>query len=160
MPELILMRHAAARPTVIGGTDFERPLSARGRAAAAQAAHRLETAGVQLERLLYSPARRTRETAAIVAQELALHSSMLEAVPELYAAVPQALRAVIVRCHASAMVLLVVGHNPGVSDFGRELARSLSHDSLPTAGFWRVPFDAGDWQLLTRGAGARMARSN
>ena len=160
MPELILMRHAAARPTVIGGTDFERPLSARGRAAAAQAAHRLETAGVQLERLLYSPARRTRETAAIVAQELALHSSVLEAVPELYAAVTQTLREVIVRCHAGATVLMVVGHNPGVSEFGRELAGSLSVDYLATAGFWRVPFDGGGWQQLTRREGARMAQSN
>ena len=160
MPELILMRHAAALPAAIDGIDFERPLSARGRAAAAQAARRLETAGVPLERLLYSPARRTRETAAIVARELALHSSMLEAVPELYAAVPKTLREVIVRCHAGAMTLMVVGHNPGVSEFGRELAGSLPHDSLATAGFWRVPFDGGGWQQLTRRVGARMAQSN
>ena len=150
MGELILMRHAAALPAAIGATDFERPLSGPGRAAAAQAGRRLGTAGVNVERLLYSPAQRTRATAAIVARELSLDTAALEAVPELYTASPQAIRQAIVRFHGDAQVLMVVGHNPGISELGRELASGLAHDHLPTAGFWRLPFDTDRWQLLTR----------
>ena len=154
MQELILMRHAAALPVAIDGSDFERPLSAPGRAAALQAARRLAANCAGIERVLFSPARRTRETAAIVAQELALDTALLHAVPELYAATPRAIRAAIVRDHANAAVLLIVGHNPGLSEFGSQLISRRSRDHLPTAGFWRLPFDASGWQALTRSAGA------
>jgi phosphohistidine phosphatase len=155
MPELILMRHAAALPAGIDANDFERPLSAPGRAAAAQAAQRLEAAGVRVARLLYSPARRTHETAAILAHELALGPSILEVVPELYAASASTMRAAIARLHTNAATLLVVGHNPGISDLGQELASGLSHDHLPTAGYWRLPFAEGSWQQLMDPHGAR-----
>jgi len=152
MAELILMRHAAAVAAVAGGTDFERALSASGRAAALQAARRLAAAGAKPERVLYSPARRTRETAAIVARELGLEAAALESVPTLYSASPPAIRTAIEQGHGGVSTLLVVGHNPGISDFGGELARGRSHDQLSTAGFWRLPFDAGGWQALTRSA--------
>jgi phosphohistidine phosphatase len=151
MAELILMRHAAAVAGAAGGTDFDRPLSGSGRAAAVQAARRLAASGVTPERVLYSPARRTRETAAIVARELSLDPAALESVPALYSANPPAIRQAIERGHGRASTLLVVGHNPGISDFGRELA-GPSHDQLPTAGFWRLPLDAAGWQSLTRSA--------
>jgi phosphohistidine phosphatase len=148
--ELILMRHAAALPAAMGATDFERPLSAPGRAAAAQSARRLAASGVKVDRLLYSPARRTRDTAAIVAGELSLDAAALESVPELYTASSQSIRETIERFHGNAVIVMVIGHNPGISDFGRELANGLSHDHLPTAAYWRLPFDAGSWHLLTR----------
>ena len=73
---------------------------------------------------------------------------MLREVPKLYAATPAAIRAAIVRAHADAAVLFVVGHNPGISEFGVELAGRQSHGYLPTAGFWRLPFDERGWQAL------------
>ena len=156
MVELILMRHAAALPAAIGATDFERPLSAPGRSAAAHAARRLSTAGVNVERLIYSPARRTRETAAIVAGELSLEAPALQSVPELYGASPHAIRQAIERFHGEARTLMVIGHNPGITDFGRELAPGRSHDLLPTAAFWRLPFDAAGWHDLTRRGGSEV----
>jgi phosphohistidine phosphatase len=148
--ELILMRHAAALSAAIGATDFERPLSVPGRAAAAQAARRLSAAGVSVEQLLYSPAKRTWDTARIVAQELGLEAAALVSIPELYNASPLDIRQAIERFHGGAQGLMVIGHNPGLSDFGRELGGGLSHDHLPTSAFWRLPFDAGSWQHLTR----------
>ena len=156
MAELILMRHAAAQPAAAGASDFERPLSSRGRAAAVLAARRLQASGAQVERLLYSSARRTRETASIVARELALDPAALHALDELYAASPNAIRAAIQRNHSDANTLLVVGHNPGISDFGQELVKGLSPEQLATAAYWRVPLGAGNWQLLTRGGAAQV----
>jgi len=155
MAELILMRHAAAVPAAENASDFERPLSSRGRAAAALAARQLSRSGVELDRLLYSPARRTHETASILARELALDPAALQALPDLYAAEPRAIRAGIQHHHAHATTLLVVGHNPGISDFGRELANGLVPAHLPTAGYWRLRFDAQDWRQWLRGEAAR-----
>jgi phosphohistidine phosphatase len=154
MGELILMRHAAALPGAIGATDFDRVLSAAGRAAAAQAARRLATGNLKVQRLLFSPAQRTRDTASIVARELSLDPAALQSVPELYAASPQSIRASIERYHANAVTLMVIGHNPGLSEFGHELDSGLGRNPLSTAAFWRLPFDAGAWQRLTRPASA------
>jgi len=152
MPDLILLRHAAAKPAAAGATDFERPLSGRGRSAAARAAQRLRGSGGAIDRLLYSPARRTQETAGILARELALGEDALLAVPELYAASAAAIRAVVKNKRGTTAVLLVVGHNPGISDLGRELVRGLAPEGLSTAAFWRFSFDAENWPALTRGA--------
>ena len=97
MLELILLRHAEALPAGLDASDFERPLSKRGQAAAVQSARRLAAAGVTIGRVLFSPARRTHDTAAIVARELALDDTRLHTVPELYAATPTAIRAGLVR---------------------------------------------------------------
>ncbi len=146
MHELVLMRHAAAVPAAIDGDDFGRPLSGSGRAEALQAAGRLASEAPAIERILYSPAQRTSATAQIVAAEFKLDADALVAVPELYAATPPAIRASIAREHGGARVLLVVGHNPGISEFGAALARQRGH--LHTAGYWRHSLDAHGWRRL------------
>ena len=143
------MRHAAAQSAAIGASDFERPLSPVGRHEAARSAQRLAASTASVERVLFSPARRTSETAQIVAGELSLGTQALVAVPALYAATPAAIRAAIARDHGNARVLLVVGHNPGISELGCELGGLGSHAQLPTAGFWRRALDAHAWQALT-----------
>ena len=144
------MRHADALPAAAAATDFDRLLSTRGRAAAAQSARRLASGRLKVERLLLQPGAAHPRHGRDCGRELALDSSALAAVPELYAASPPTIRKAIARCHAGATTLLVVGHNPGISEFGQELAGALAHEQLPTAGYWRLPFDADGWQRLLR----------
>src|SRR5258706_6950966 len=106
------MRHAQAAPAALGAEDFSRPLTAAGRRAAARAALALTAAGARIERVLLSPANRTRETAAIAARELELDESALQPVPELYAASAPVIRAVIALHHRGARDLLVNGLQP------------------------------------------------
>jgi phosphohistidine phosphatase len=145
--ELILMRHAEALPAAIDAEDFSRPLSDAGRAAAARAARAL-AAGPRIDRLLHSPALRTSDTAAIVAAALSLRPAQLEAVPELYLATALRVRAVIAARHGGARTLLVVGHNPSLSELGGELDPKHSHGHLATAAFWRLPLAADAWREL------------
>jgi phosphohistidine phosphatase len=149
MPEIILMRHAAAVPAAVDASDFERDLSGPGRVEAVQAARRLAREAPSIERVLYSPAQRTRTTADIVVAELALAPDAVLAMPTLYAASRAAIRDAIAREHGGAQVLLVVGHNPGISELASELSARPRH--LPTAGFWRGALAGGDWQALLRG---------
>jgi phosphohistidine phosphatase len=146
--ELILMRHAEALPVALDADDFSRPLTPQGRAAAARAARKL-AGGTAIERLLYSPALRTSETAAIVAAALALGPTLLEPVPELYLATPLRIRAAIAQGHAGARTLLVLGHNPSLSELGGELDPKHAQGHLATAAFWRLPFAADAWRGLT-----------
>ena len=149
MHELILMRHAQALPAAIDDGDFARPLTDAGRAAGARAAHKL-AAGATIGRVLFSPAHRTSETAAIVAGGLLIEPARLKEVPELYLATPAVVRAAIARWHGDAHTLLIVGHNPSLSELGGQLDGQLSNSHLPTAGFWRLRLDDNAWQALTQ----------
>jgi len=146
--ELILMRHAEALPAAIDAEDYARPLSEAGRGAAARAASLL-AGGAAIERLLYSPARRTSETALIVADVLSLAPAQMHAVPELYLATPQRVRASLAQWHHGARVVLIIGHNPSISELGAELAPAHRRGHLQTAAYWRLPFDAAAWRSLT-----------
>lgn len=150
MHELILLRHAQAAPAVLGAEDFSRPLTAAGRRAASRAVRALAAAGVRIGRVLLSPAHRTRETATIAARELELDASLLQPVPELYAASAAVIRKVIALHHGGAETLLVVGHNPGISDLASQLSALPVHAHLPTAGLCRLPLTEAGWRQLTQ----------
>lgn len=142
------MRHADAAPATRDADDFERPLTDAGRISAARAA-KLLAVGAPIERVLYSPARRTSETAAIVADSLRFEKSVRQAVPKLYLATAHLIGAALAEWQGNARVILVVGHNPGVSDLGGELSPSHAGTILQTAAYWRLPLDDAQWLALT-----------
>jgi len=146
MHELLLFRHADAEAHSARVSDYQRPLSDAGRAAAASAGRRLARAPWRPQRLLYSPARRTAETAAILAKALELAGQQLQALPGLYLATPETLRSELKAHHGEAQRLLIVGHNPGLSEFGARLAARYAGQQLPTAAYWHITLDATDWQ--------------
>ncbi len=64
MSRLLLLRHAKSDWGEAGLQDFDRPLAPRGQRAAADMAKAISAAGMLPDRILCSPARRTRETLA------------------------------------------------------------------------------------------------
>jgi phosphohistidine phosphatase len=148
--ELILMRHAQAEQAALGAEDYMRPLTSAGRRAAARAALVLGAAGVRIERVLLSPANRTLETATIAARELKLDQSVLHSIPELYAASAAVIREVIVQHRGGARCLLVVGHNPGISELASRLSVHHGNTHLPTAGLCRLPLTDEGWRQLAQ----------
>ncbi|HXR36012.1 MAG TPA: phosphohistidine phosphatase SixA [Candidatus Binataceae bacterium] len=90
--------------------DAERALTAQGKAKMARTAQGLRKAKVRPELILTSPLRRARETAEIVAGELA--GTKIEALDELApGAEPSAVVAALRRYH-SLRAIALVGHQP------------------------------------------------
>ncbi len=127
---LVILRHAkAADPTRT--PDVDRPLTPRGHADAAAAGGWLAAHGYAPEAVLCSPARRTRQTWQDVAH--AFPAAVPVRYPKrLYGAGLADLLEVIGECDESAWSVLLVGHNPGVTDLA-------------------VHLDGGDGELRTRG---------
>ena len=138
MVELLLLRHAEAEPAALDGEDFQRPLTARGRDAALGAAARLAALPWHPQQLLYSPAVRTAATATLIAQALKLDAHTLQEVPELYLATPPTLCRVVRIWHGNVDRLMIVGHNPGLSEWGTQLDARFAGHNLPPAGYWLV----------------------
>lgn len=148
MRRLLLLRHAQAEPAGSGGADSDRPLSPRGRVEALEAAHCIADAGLKCQALLASPAVRTRETAAIVAAELQLQQ-LPRFEPGFYLGDADALLAPLGTLDAGISTLLLVAHNPGISELAQRFQRAPPPLELRTAGLCLVIFNAGtDWSDL------------
>lgn len=138
MRELILLRHAHAESPVPGQDDRARPLSQVGLAEARAAGDWLREHGLAPDRVLCSPALRTRQTldalgdtgCADVREEAAIY----EASPGTLIALADV--------HGDARRLLLVGHNPGLEQLAALLYSGQSGDyrGMPPGGIAVLEF--------------------
>jgi phosphohistidine phosphatase len=110
---LLLIRHAKAAD---GPVDAERPLTERGMRAAAAIGTWLVDARFAPERVLVSPARRTRQTWEHASRSLEPPpESVVD--PRIYDNTVEDLLAVVQEVPAELRTLAVVGHNPSIAEF-------------------------------------------
>lgn len=131
MKTLILMRHAKATWDHDQWPDFERPLNAVGEADAPRMGRRLVQASLQPDAIFCSSARRTRQTADLVAGELGYSDPILDK-PELYLCPVSVWEDLVHRLPDAWNSVLCIGHNNGLEDLISSLQRRRA--PLPTAG--------------------------
>lgn len=124
--QIILVRHAHAEWPAYRGADFDRPLTPQGLADATAAAAAIRDATHRPDVLLTSPAIRTMQTADVIATALGLPASAITPVDTLYNAGPAALETELRRALAVAGSVLLVAHNPGISELARQLTGDRS----------------------------------
>jgi phosphohistidine phosphatase len=147
---LILLRHAKAADPDDYATDIERPLTARGHRDATAAGLWLAAEGYVPDAVLCSTAVRTRETLS----DLSLKSdkSPVAFDPRIYAGPALDTLDLIQTVGATVETLLLVGHNPTISDLSDELApRALEDGGLATSGIAVHRFE-GTWKDLAAAA--------
>jgi phosphohistidine phosphatase len=142
------MRHADARWNDPGMTDLERPLNRRGSAAAEAMARRLLQMELVPDLLLASPARRTQQTADIVARELALPARRVVREDALYLASAPDLLKLVHGTGPRVAHLLIVAHNPGLSELVQLLLPERGSAGLATAAVCSIAFDAAHWSAV------------
>ena len=143
MRELILLRHAHAESAVAGQDDIDRPLSREGLAEAEAAGKWLKDHGHLPDRIITSPARRTRETLEQVLHALGYVEQRQDR--RVYDATPGTLMQVADEHREQARVMLV-GHNPGLEQMAALLASGQSGEfrGMPAGAIavLRLPADA------------------
>ena len=148
MKRLTLMRHGDARWKDAGLKDIERPLNRRGTAAAEAMARRLLELELVPELLLVSPARRTQQTAEIVARGLSIPARRVVREEKLYLAAAIDLLQVVHETGPRISHLLLIAHNPGVSELAAMLVPEGSKSGLATAAVCSIAFNAPGWSAL------------
>jgi len=98
--------------------------------------------------LLASHATRAQRTAKLVARALGVGAELIKTVDSLYLAEPSTVLAVIAAQDDSYSCLLVVGHNPGLTDLVNLLLPDLALDNLPTAGVVAIDVATTRWTDL------------
>lgn len=153
---LVLLRHASADATRPGQADADRTLSVLGRAEADAAADFLATLPIlpPIERLICSPALRTRQTAERVLARMGAIDTRYDS--RIYEASPGELLNVL-DDHDDVSVATLVGHNPSLEHLVALLStgRSGAFRGMPPAGLallrWPVgtPLEPGNVELVT-----------
>ncbi len=118
---LILMRHAKSSWHSDAPTDHARPLAPRGRRDAPRVGHRLVELDWSPELVLSSDSARTRETWALVAEEL-LVAPQVRFLAALYHGGAEALGAALAEVPPGVRTVLALGHNPGWEELATRLA--------------------------------------
>jgi phosphohistidine phosphatase len=151
MLKLILVRHAKSSWDHDGLSDFERPLNDRGRRDAPAMGQRLLKFDLVPSLIVSSPALRAISTARLLAQEFEIPLDDIQLREPIYDASVKALLAVVQGLPAQGPVMLV-GHNPGISEFAKLLA-TCPFDDMPTCAVVVIDLDVSDWKDVKPKAG-------
>ncbi len=142
---LLILRHGKAEFSSTDGQDISRILAERGHKEAKLMGKVLRKAGLVPQRILCSPATRTRETTESLVTKL-------KATPEVViengiynAGVGELVQ--ILRQQLDAISLMIVGHNPGLEELVSRLISPSNPPTiqLPTCGLARIDFDIDQW---------------
>jgi phosphohistidine phosphatase len=144
---LTLLRHAHAEAKRPNGTDAERTLDRRGLAEAAEMARRLGERRWPPDLILVSPAIRTRQTATAIERQFGLLGEQTLVAADLYLAEAEELLDAIRTIPPATCHLLVVAHNPGITDLARLLESREARD-LDTAGMFTGILAVEDWTAV------------
>ena len=132
---LLLLRHAKSSWRQPIASDFDRPLSGRGVRDGTHFGQHLVTELPRPDLILCSPARRTRDTLAFLIPGL-IDPRLVAFESELYQASASSLLDRIRRVPADIDTLMLIGHNPALTDLTNMLVsgRRGVIDNLPTFG--------------------------
>lgn len=145
MKTLILLRHAKSSWNDQTQRDIDRPLNERGRHDAPIMADRLGARGTIPQRIICSPALRTVTTAEIFANRLHIPLELIHHERQIYLGGPAHLLNLLHQQENNIDCVLLVGHNPALTDFLNELCPHARIDNMPTCCVAELEFDSNEW---------------
>lgn len=141
---LYLLRHAKSSWSDISLPDWARPLNDRGRRDAPLMASRLSQQKVLPELIVSSTAVRAFDTACTMAHALGRTNKSIVIRKEIYEASAHTLIELIQKTDSGIQSLMLVGHNPGLTNLTNALGnRAL--ENLPTCAWVRLRFENANW---------------
>ena len=159
MKRLTLLRHAKSSWTEPSLADHDRVLSERGERDAPKMGKRMAARKVRPSLIIASSAARARATAKFIAEALKYPAEFLQVEKELYLATPDQILELVCSQEDNFSDLLLIGHNPGITDLANRLLPSIGLNNLPTSGVVALDFDTKKWSELAEVSGHVRLRS-
>ena len=153
MKYLTLLRHAKSSWQDPSLADHDRPLNKRGKGDAPRMGARLAARDERPSLILTSTAVRARATARLLADALGYPREFLHSDRALYHADPDQILAVVAQQDDAFEHILLVGHNPGLTQLANALVPDLRLANVPTAGVVAIALDILAWRDVTRATG-------
>ena len=156
MKTLYLVRHAKSSWSDPSLADQDRPLNKRGLRDAPVMGQRLAGHQGRVDALWTSPARRAVETAHYFAKAMTVPRKEIELRDRLYTSSIDDLLFEVKSCPDEVKHLLVVGHNPVITEFANlliESGRDMEVGMIPTCGIVALEFPCSTWQKIRENEG-------
>ena len=145
---LYLVRHAKSSWEDSSLADYDRPLNKRGKRDAPEMGRRLAKQNIRPDQVISSPAKRAKKTASAMAEMVGYPPKKIQWEKNLYHALPETLLEYIHQAPADCESLMLVGHNPGLTDFYNALSDE-EIENIVTAGVVCLTFDTDSWHEIT-----------
>lgn len=146
MKKLLIVRHAKSS-WGDGVEDFDRNLKKKGKVNAPFMAGKLLSRGLNIKQIISSSAVRTMKTTKLINSVLGLNDSKITFQKELYLAPPKTIISTIQSVDDSIDELMIVAHNPGVTQVVNFLANE-HYENIPTSGMACILFDIKSWSEI------------
>jgi phosphohistidine phosphatase len=146
MKTLFLLRHAKSSWSDPGLEDRRRPLNKRGKRDAPIMGDRLRTRKECPDLILTSPALRARCTAELFADACGYSPEMIVEESDLYFSSTRAIEGIIVNQDDQYRSLMLVFHNPDITQFVNSIDGDIRIDNVPTCGMVKLISDIDRWR--------------
>ena len=146
--EVILIRHTKSSWADLGMRDFDRPLKKDRTDDAKNMAEYLKELNLKPELILCSPAVRTKQTAEFFCAKLKYNFSDIIFDMRLYESSAEDYMQVIREANAKIKTLVVIGHNPSITDFTNQFLKDKI-DEVPTTGVVWLEFETDNWEIYS-----------
>lgn len=148
MKVLFLVRHGQSSWDDVKVADRERPLTDKGKSDAAKMGKRLAESEVALDMIVASPAQRAHATAEVIARKLDFKRKHIVQDERLYGGQVDDLLQLIQDVGGDHKRLMLVGHNPLLSEL--VLCLAGKDVNLPTCAVAVLKFDTKSWAKIGR----------
>lgn len=146
MKSLFLLRHAKSSWSESGVSDQQRPLNKRGERDAPFMGEKFRQRGENLDLILTSPALRARHTAELFANACGYSAEDIIEESELYLAGQRSVESVIAIQDDANESIMLVFHNPGITDIANLCETAIPINNVPTCGLVKLSCDVEHWR--------------
>lgn len=144
MKTLYIVRHAKSSWKNPDLSDVERPLLEKGKKRTRRVVEYLINNEISPDLIISSHAERATETAAIIAHALNYDKDRILIDRSLYYGNSETLRRLFFDLPSDANSLMIVGHNPTMTNFAN-IFIDKKLEWLPTSAVMALKFNAGNW---------------
>ncbi|MBN1904764.1 MAG: histidine phosphatase family protein [Deltaproteobacteria bacterium] len=145
MKTIYLLRHAKSSRDDTTLDDFERPLNNKGRESLVIMGKLLNDLDVMPDIIISSPASRAAMTARAIASKIHYPLDKISYREALYLSEKDILIEEIKNIKNTFKSVMVVGHNPGITDLANFLG-DKKIDDIPTCGLCSIEFALRSWK--------------
>lgn len=153
MKQIIFVRHAKTESWDFGKEDFSRKLTKRGIQDSGIIAESLKSNSLIPELIYTSSAVRAAQTTNLLVEHLEINTDIIVTKDDLYEYVStQDIQDLIAECDNEQQSIMIVGHNPWISNVAAMLSRDF-HSILPTTGTVALEYKVKKWSEVHPGKG-------
>ncbi len=155
MKNLFLLRHAKSDWDSYDGNDFDRDIQKKGELRTQKICKFLKDQKIEISKVLCSTALRTRKTYDILSESFQ-NNLNVEFLEKLYHSTAENILNIL-RTQKSEKSVMIIAHEPSLSEFVRIISNEIINDShfdamnsYVTSGLCSILFKTNDWKNISR----------